>query len=98
MAGEEGYISIREEFLSNTEQTLRTMTFAEQANDTAALKRAAHMLQGGSGSLGATQLALLCREFQTRLAAGALRNERLDIMARMAAEFAVVHRALLELS
>ena len=96
MAGEEGYVQIRAEFLSSTERLLGAMARAAEAGDAEALRSAAHTLKGSSGSLGAAGLEAQCRELETRLAAGAPHDERSAAVARMAAEFVAVRRALLE--
>ena len=97
-AGDEGYAQIRTEFLSATEVQLGAMTRAAEGGDSEALRRAAHSLRGASGSLGASGLEALCRELETSLAAGASASsgERSAAVARLAAEFAAVRRALLE--
>jgi HPt (histidine-containing phosphotransfer) domain-containing protein len=94
--GEEAYILIRAEFLSSTERQLAAMALAAESGDAETLRRAAHALKGASGSLGADGLGALCRGLETRLAAGAPRDERLAAVAGLAAEFAAVRRALME--
>ena len=94
-AGEEGYVQIRAEFLSSTEIRLGAMARAAESGSEE-LRRAAHALKGASGSLGASGLEALCRDFEAVLKAGAPREERVAFVARLAVEFASVRRALLE--
>jgi HPt (histidine-containing phosphotransfer) domain-containing protein len=95
-AGDDGYVQIRAEFLSSTEQRLAIMARDARSGDGEALRRAAHALKGASGSLGASRLEALCGDLGTSLAAGASVEERVAAVAALAAEFAAVRRALLE--
>jgi HPt (histidine-containing phosphotransfer) domain-containing protein len=97
-AGEEGYAQIRTEFLTGTEIQLAAMARAAEGGDGEALRRAAHALRGASGSLGASGLEALCRELEMSFSAGvpASSGELSVAVARLAAEFAAVRRALLE--
>ena len=92
--GEEGYAQIRAEFLSSTERRLAEMARVAETGDAETLRVAAHALRGASGSLGAVRLEALCRELESRAAAGLPREERQAAVSRLAEEFAAVRRAL----
>jgi PAS domain S-box-containing protein len=96
MAGEKGFASIREEFLSNTAKMLAEMAQAAKARDDSALKAAAHSLKGSSGSIGAAGLQALCRELEELLSTDATASARAGVVARMNDEFFSVRRALVE--
>jgi HPt (histidine-containing phosphotransfer) domain-containing protein len=95
MAGEEGYLQIRAEFLSSTARSLGEMARAAESGDADVLRRKLHGLKGASGSLGAALLESMCRALERTIAASP-RAERVAAVARVAAEFEAVRRALTE--
>ena len=92
-AGEDGFVQIRAEFLSGGARALEEMARAAEGGDADMLRKRIHALKGSSGSLGASRLEALCREIEPTVA-GAAAPERAAAVARLAAEFEAVRRAL----
>jgi len=82
-------------FLDETPRLQERMQAALGRTDATALAEAAHMLKGSSGNLGATRMQQLCGELQTLGRAHDLTTAD-DRLARLRAEFSLVHSTLLQ--
>ncbi len=80
-------------YLDYTPQLLAAQRDALARGDAPALQRAAHTLKGSSASLGATALAALCQEIETRARADTLTGAA-DLLTQAEGEFARVRDAL----
>lgn len=61
---EGGYINLLETFLADSEERLRQL---HQARDAEALGHAAHSFKGSASNMGAYELAELCRQLEERV-------------------------------
>jgi len=74
-------------FMDNSPQLIQKMEAALTSGDTEALFHAAHQLKGGSGSLGAAQLAELCGQVE-QLGKDASMAGVTDLLMQLKAEYA----------
>ncbi|MDH4134122.1 MAG: Hpt domain-containing protein, partial [Gammaproteobacteria bacterium] len=90
---EAAFPEMLEAFLSDVPERIAAMRAAVAAGDREALRDAVHATKGGSGSIGAMRLSLMCRQLEERLRHG----ESIDISSAIAdieAEFAAAAAAL----
>jgi CheY-like chemotaxis protein len=88
-------VTLVKHFLNETPQRLAAMQTALNQGDAGGLIEAAHALKGASGNLGATRMQHLCGELQTLGRAKNLTTAG-ERLARLDAEFPLVHQALLQ--
>lgn len=72
---------------------LASMRHAVLAGDAPGLRRAAHSLKSNSATLGATELAALCRVLEEQAKSGAMDGAD-DLLAQVRAAYAEVEAAL----
>jgi PAS domain S-box-containing protein len=84
---------IIEAFLKNATVRLPELQQALRQNHLEKVKELAHMLKGGSGTLGAVQMAELCKQLEAKGYAGDL-SQTQALWQALAAEFARVRSAL----
>jgi PAS domain S-box-containing protein len=98
LVGEKAFAEVLLEFLRSARDLVGAIAEADRADDTEALKRAAHTLKGASGSIGADALEALCRRTEElcrraeELEPGA-RAQRRELVARMRGELEAVRRS-----
>src|SRR5215204_1823868 len=80
-------------FLKDARSRLQSVEVALQKGDAPSVERAAHMLKGGSGSMGATVMSGLCAQLENAGASGDLSRARL-LLGRIREELGQVDRAL----
>ncbi|HEX2829615.1 MAG TPA: MHYT domain-containing protein [Burkholderiales bacterium] len=81
-------------YVRDAPRQITAMRDALSAGDSAVLRRAAHTLKSNSGNLGATGLAAVCKELETR-AAGAALDGTDEFIERIQREYERVQAALL---
>ncbi|MCQ4294789.1 Hpt domain-containing protein [Pseudomonas stutzeri] len=86
---ESEYPALLDTFLADSEERVRLLRQAYQAEQTETLRRAAHSFKGSCSNMGAVLLADLCQELET-----AARGEQLAqapvLIASIEREFAIV--------
>ncbi|NJN68272.1 MAG: Hpt domain-containing protein [Chloroflexaceae bacterium] len=80
-------------FLSDTAEKLEAMQQARTQGDAQVLMRLAHALKSNSAQFGALHLSALCRKLEMQARTGQL-DCTADLLIRIDAEFARVHRAM----
>ena len=80
-------------FLEDARARLSLLEEAVQRGDASAVERVAHMLKGGSGSMGARGMSDLCARLERAGASGDL-PQSVELLARLQGEFVRVERAL----
>jgi len=73
-------------FMDNSPQLIHKMEAALTSGDTESLFHGAHQLKGGSGSIGATQLADLCLQIEQLGQAGSMQGVT-DLLKQLNAEY-----------
>ena len=86
---ESEYPALLDTFLADSEERVRLLLQACQADQAEALRRAAHSFKGSCSNMGATLLAELCQELET-----AAREEQLGkapaLIESIEREFAII--------
>ncbi len=86
---ESEYPALLDTFLADSEERVRLLRQACQADQAEALRRAAHSFKGSCSNMGATLLAVLCQELET-----AAREEQLGkapaLIESIEREFAII--------
>ncbi|WP_239481999.1 Hpt domain-containing protein [Zestomonas insulae] len=86
---EDEYPLLLDTFLADSDERLRSLQGALQQADAQAVRLAAHSFKGSCSNMGATRLAVLCRQLEELG-----RHEQLqpapELLARIEAEFAIV--------
>jgi two-component system, sensor histidine kinase and response regulator len=80
-------------FLEDARSRLEAVEEALQKSDASAVERAAHMLKGGSGSMGARRMSGLCAQLEDVGASGDL-SQGFELLGRIREELGRVDRAL----
>jgi two-component system sensor histidine kinase/response regulator len=86
-----------DQYLTQTIEGRGELVRVVSAGDTHALERAAHTLRGSSANVGATALAAVCGEIETRARVAQL-DDAADLMERFDTEFARARAALTQLA
>ncbi len=80
-------------YMDNSSKLLRTLRNADTVADTTSIREAAHGLSSSSASLGAINLAALCRELE-RMEGGGFQEESAALIGKIQDEFARVKSVL----
>jgi HPt (histidine-containing phosphotransfer) domain-containing protein len=92
--GDPGFVAdVVAQFTAEASASLSALALAANTADAAAVKRAAHTLASVSGHIGASTMAALCGQLQILAAQGSAAGA-LECVARLAAEYERVRRAL----